>query len=96
MSSPKLGPLESTATWVTMTVERTWASEARSASFVGVRQAVRHDTPGLWRFNGVRDAVFQLPADRRVRWTAWLDEAQAKPPHTFQPNGFVVTALQAA
>lgn len=63
---------------------------------VGVRQAVLHETPGLWRFHGVRNAVFQLPAERRARWTAWLDEAEAKPPHAFQPNGFVVTALQAA
>lgn len=63
---------------------------------VGVRQAVLHDTPGLWRFHGVRNAVSFLPAERCAQWTAWLDEAQAKPPHAFQPNGFVVTALQAA
>lgn len=62
----------------------------------GVRQAVLHNTPGLWRFNGVRDTVSQLPADRRTQWNTWLDEAQTKPPHAFQPNGFVVTALQAA
>ncbi|MBS2545382.1 ADP-ribosylglycohydrolase family protein [Catenulispora sp. NL8] len=62
----------------------------------GVREAVRHHTPGMWRFYGVRNAVQMLPPERRDQWTAWLDEAQAKPPHAFQPNGYVVRAFQAA
>src|SRR5207302_11556 len=37
-----------------------------------------------------------LPVHRRDRWSAWLDEAEQQPPHAFSPNGFTVTALQAA
>ena len=37
-----------------------------------------------------------LPADRRSRWSQWLDEATTVDPKTFTPNGFTVTALQAA
>ena len=62
----------------------------------GVRQAVLDSGPGGWRFGGVRDALRLLPVERREQWAAWLDEAQEKPPHAFQPNGFVVPALQAA
>jgi ADP-ribosylglycohydrolase len=62
----------------------------------GVRQAIRHDTPGWWRFGGVRDAIRLLPGERQAQWTSWLDEAQVNPPHHFAPNGFVVPALQAA
>ncbi|GAA1999178.1 ADP-ribosylglycohydrolase family protein [Catenulispora subtropica] len=62
----------------------------------GVRKAVLASGPSLWRFGGVRDAVHLLPAERQAQWRAWLDEAQEKPPHAFQPNGFVVPALQAA
>lgn len=62
----------------------------------GVRHAVLHSTPGLWRFGGVRDAVVFLPVERRQQWTDWLAEAEAREPHEFQPNGFVVRALQAA
>jgi ADP-ribosylglycohydrolase len=62
----------------------------------GVRQAVLHDTPGLWRFGGVRDGIQLLPAERRAQWATLLDEAEAAPPHEFTPNGFVVRAFQAA
>ena len=42
-----------------------------------------------------------LPGSRRGRWAAWLDEARAAatgelPGGRFNPNGFTVTALQAA
>jgi hypothetical protein len=37
-----------------------------------------------------------LPANRRAFWSERLDEAAAGPPSRFTPNGFVVTALQAA
>ena len=62
----------------------------------GIRKAVLDDRPGLWRFGGVRDALQLLPTERRAQWAAWLDEAEAKPPQAFTPNGFVVSALQAA
>ncbi|MDN3351265.1 ADP-ribosylglycohydrolase family protein [Actinomadura sp. DC4] len=57
----------------------------------GVRRAVLSA-----RFDGVREGLALLPPDRRDRWAAWLDEAEAAPPDRFSPNGFVVPALQAA
>jgi ADP-ribosylglycohydrolase len=57
----------------------------------GVRRAVLDGT-----YAGVREGLALLPADRRGRWAAWLDEAESAPPSRFAPNGFVVPALQAA
>lgn len=37
-----------------------------------------------------------LHSDRRDQWVTWLDEADSRPPESFSPNGFTVTALQAA
>lgn len=47
-------------------------------------------------FSGVHAGLDLLPAERRGQWKAWLDEAEQAPPHAFNPNGFVVPALQAA
>ncbi|MDQ0785716.1 ADP-ribosylglycohydrolase family protein [Streptomyces sp. B3I8] len=57
----------------------------------GIRTAVLKGT-----FDGVRAGLELLPAERRALWTERLDEAEAHPPHHFSPNGWVVTALQAA
>lgn len=57
----------------------------------GVRRAVLDAT-----FDGVREGLDLLPAGHRDRWAAWLDEAESAPPERFNPNGFVVPALQAA
>ena len=40
--------------------------------------------------------VAELPADRRDQWVGWIAEAERPPAGRFSPNGFVVTALQAA
>ncbi|MFT4126780.1 MAG: ADP-ribosylglycohydrolase family protein [Gordonia sp. (in: high G+C Gram-positive bacteria)] len=37
-----------------------------------------------------------LPAERREQWHAWLDAAATEHPKSFHPNGYTVTALQAA
>ena len=37
-----------------------------------------------------------LPNERRAQWATWLGEAQTRPPGRFKPNGYTVTALQAA
>lgn len=37
-----------------------------------------------------------IPDSRRSQWQGWLDDAAANSPLTFTPNGFTVTALQAA
>ncbi|RYB89552.1 ADP-ribosylglycohydrolase family protein [Nocardioides glacieisoli] len=42
------------------------------------------------------DLVAELPAERRDRWAGWVADAENGHPADFAPNGFVVTALQAA
>lgn len=42
------------------------------------------------------ELVTALPVERRDRWAGWIAEAEERPPWDFAPNGFVVTALQAA
>ncbi|GAB4066949.1 hypothetical protein GCM10028777_21480 [Angustibacter speluncae] len=44
----------------------------------------------------VADGLDLLPAGRRDAWAAWIAEAATRPPAAFAPNGFTVTALQAA
>ena len=48
------------------------------------------------RLDGVRNGLELLPADRRDFWDSKITEAETATPATFSPNGFVVTALQAA
>lgn len=67
------------------------ASEACVLWCEGVRHAVVHGDTG-----GVRAGLELLAPERRGEWAAWLDEAEARPPHWFHNNGFVVSALQAA
>ncbi|MDR3083113.1 MAG: ADP-ribosylglycohydrolase family protein [Streptomyces sp.] len=57
----------------------------------GIRTAVLEGT-----FDGVRAGIALLPEDRQKVWHARLDEAEANPPHHWERNGYVVTALQAA
>jgi ADP-ribosylglycohydrolase len=57
----------------------------------GLRRAVLDGT-----FDGLREGLRFIPADRRGDWDAWLKDAETRPPGTFTPNGFVVQALQAA
>ena len=42
------------------------------------------------------DLVEGLPVDRRDQWAGWIADAERRPPSDFAPNGYVVTALQAA
>lgn len=44
----------------------------------------------------VRAGIDLVPADRRSSWASWLDDADEQPAESFSPNGFTVTALQAA
>lgn len=58
---------------------------------VAIDRAVREG-----RLDGIDDALPLLPAERQEQWRTWLDDARRQPPGTFKPNGYVVTALQAA
>ena len=48
------------------------------------------------RIDGVDDAIRYLPFQSQPRWRAWIEEARIAPPARFVPNGWVVSALQAA
>lgn len=58
---------------------------------IAVDRAVREG-----RLDGMWDGLWMLPHDRARFWRARLEEAERDAPATFTPNGFVVTALQAA
>ncbi|MEP9364012.1 ADP-ribosylglycohydrolase family protein [Nocardioides sp. CN2-186] len=44
----------------------------------------------------LRSGLDLLPADRRNQWGDWITDAETSAPSGFTPNGFTVTALQAA
>ena len=44
----------------------------------------------------VRAGLDLLPDDRRGQWEEWIEEAETRPPAEFTPNGYTVTAFQAA
>ena len=48
------------------------------------------------RLDGVQDGVALLPEERREFWTGTIAEATRRAPFSFNPNGYVVTAFQAA
>ncbi|MGD0439025.1 MAG: ADP-ribosylglycohydrolase family protein [Acidimicrobiales bacterium] len=58
---------------------------------VGIDRAVRQG-----RLDGVRDGLALLPEVRRQFWADTIEEATEKRPSSFNPNGYVVSAFQAA
>ena len=67
------------------------AGEACALWCVAIDRAVREG-----RLDGIDDGVALLPADRRDYWQARIAEARTQAASSFNPNGFVVAALQAA
>ena len=67
------------------------AGEACALWCLAIRRAVLNGT-----FDGLREGLDHLPADRRSVWAERLREAEAKPPSAFEHNGWVVEALQGA
>jgi ADP-ribosylglycohydrolase len=67
------------------------AGEACVLWCIAIDRAVREQ-----RLDGVDDGLAHLFPDRRLFWKERLREARSEPMGTFTPNGFVVTALQAA
>ena len=67
------------------------AGEACVLWCIAIDRAVREA-----RLDGLRDGLALLPWDRADFWRARIDEAETRAPASFTPNGFVVTALQAA
>jgi ADP-ribosyl-[dinitrogen reductase] hydrolase len=58
---------------------------------IGIDRAIRED-----RLDGVHDGLALLPPTRQAGWRERLEEAATSDLSAFRPNGFVVTALQAA
>jgi hypothetical protein len=58
---------------------------------VAIDRAIREG-----RLDGVHDGITLLPDERRQFWLERIDEAGRNPTGSFSPNGYVVTALQAA
>jgi ADP-ribosyl-[dinitrogen reductase] hydrolase len=67
------------------------ATEACVLWCVAIDRAVRES-----RLDGVMDGVSLLEADRQQFWLERIEQARSRPPSQFSPNGFVVTAFQAA
>lgn len=45
---------------------------------------------------GIYDGVALIPEERRSQWRQWIEQATTQAAGTFNPNGYVVPALQAA
>ena len=58
---------------------------------IAIDRAIREQ-----RLDGIDDGIELLPHRSRRKWIEWIDQARREPPTTFVPNGYVVTALQAA
>ena len=82
------------------------AEPARTVAALTHADPLAGDSAVLWS-EAVRVAVVErrldlrggldlIPEERRERWARWIDDAETKPMRTFTPNGFTVTALQAA
>ncbi len=67
------------------------AGEACALWCIAIDRAIRNGT-----LHGVHDGIESLPAGRRSYWTDRVAEVEAGPPSRFAPNGFVVSAFQAA
>ena len=67
------------------------AGEACALWCIAIDRAIRDQ-----RLDGARDGIELLPPGRRGYWEERLDEAEVGPPARFSPNGFVVSAFQAA
>lgn len=67
------------------------AGKACALWCVAIDRAIRHAT-----LQGVHEGIELLPVERRAYWTDRIAEAEEGPPSRFSPNGFVVSAFQAA
>lgn len=89
-----LGSREATAEAATAVAALTHPDPLAAESCVLWCEAVR--TAVTTGAAEVADGLDLLPPGRRDAWAAWIAEATTRPPAAFAPNGFTVTALQAA
>lgn len=67
------------------------AGEACGLWCIAIDRAIRED-----RLDGIHDGLELLEPARRSFWADAIEAAEGNDPRTFTPNGYVVTALQAA
>jgi len=82
------------------------AANARAVASLTHADPLAGDSAILWS-EAIRVAVLEkrldltggldlIPAERRDQWARWIAHAETNDPSMFRPNGFTVTALQAA
>ncbi len=87
--------------------ESSLASAARAMSALTHPSPYAQDACVLWTLAidhvigtgelvGPRVGLHLIETSRRKEWERWLDDAESLEPRRFNPNGYVVTALQAA
>jgi ADP-ribosyl-[dinitrogen reductase] hydrolase len=87
--------------------DRGLAAAARAVASLTHADPLAGDSCVLWcvaidravrerRLDGVRDGLALLPSARRRTWEEALEATETRPASSFTPNGFTVTALQAA
>jgi ADP-ribosyl-[dinitrogen reductase] hydrolase len=83
------------------------AASAREIAYLTHADPLAGDSCVLWsiaidrairkqRLDGIHDGLTLLPEERRGYWTDVIVAAETNSPGSFTPNGFTVTALQAA
>ena len=78
-------------TMSSLTHPNDYARDACVLWTLAIDDAIRHG-----RLTGPRAGLDRIDAVRRQEWDRWITDAETRDPRTFSPNGFVVTALQAA
>jgi ADP-ribosylglycohydrolase len=68
-----------------------YASDACVLWTIAIDRAIR-----TGEMVGPRAGLSFIGASRREEWKEWINEAETRDPREFTPNGYVVTALQAA
>ena len=68
-----------------------YASDACVLWTIAIDRAIR-----TGEMAGPRAGLVFIESTRRDEWEKWIDEAETRDPRDFTPNGYVVTALQAA
>ncbi|QNN52320.1 ADP-ribosylglycohydrolase family protein [Nocardioides mesophilus] len=90
----RLQDRDATATAARLVAELTHADPLAGDSALLWSEAVR--VAVVERRLDLKGGLDLIPEERRDQWATWIDDAETQPMGTFNPNGFTVTALQAA
>ena len=90
----RLQDRDATAAAARLVAELTHADPLAGDSAVLWSEAVR--VAVVERRLDLKGGLDLIPEERRHQWATWIEAAETQPMRTFTPNGFTVTALQAA